>query len=168
MKKCAAWILAIVMFVSVCPLALAAENSEAVTYGGVTKAYLTLSDCNMRTGKGTSYSVVATLQKGLTVWSSDISGTWYRVTYGGDSGYIKESILCEKTKCYYTTASKLNLRAEIGTSAQIIGTLDNNTFVQVNNYSSDGTWAKVRVREGLYDECIGWVSAAYLGKYDGI
>lgn len=168
MKKHVAWILAIIMLVSVCPMALAAENSEIIPYRANTKPYLTLSDCNMRTGKGTSYSVLTSLQKGVTVWSSDTSGTWYEVTYGDYHGYIKESILCEKTKCYYTTASKLTLREEIGTGARPIGMLDYNTFVQVNNYSSDGTWVKVRVREGTYDECIGWVSTEYLAKYNGI
>lgn len=168
MKKLVAWILAIIMLVSVCPMALAAENSEIISYRAEGKPFLTLSDCNMRKGRGENYSVLTSLQKGVTVWSTDTSGTWYEVTYGDYHGYIKESILCEKTKCYYTTASKLTLREEIGTTARPLGTLDYNTFVQVDYYNSDGTWAKVRVREGTYDECIGWVSTAYLAKYNGI
>lgn len=167
MKKFVVWVLAIIMLLSVCPMALAAENSEVAPYGGTTSAYLTLSRCTMYSGKGSGYTV-ATLQKGTTVWSSDTSGTWYKVTYGTDTGYIEEAKLCEKTKCYYTVASKLNLRAEIGTSAQIIGTIDYNPFVQVNNYNADGTWAKVKVREGQYVGSVGWVSTEYLRKYDGI
>ena len=116
MKKFVVWVLAIIMLLSVCPMALAAENSEVAPYGGTTSAYLTLFSCTMYSGKGSGYTV-ATLQKGTTVWSSDTSGTWYKVTYGTDTGYIEEAKLCEKTKCYYTVASKLNLRAEIGTSA---------------------------------------------------
>ena len=161
MKKFVVWVLAIIMLLSVCPMALAAENSEVAPYGGTTSAYLTLFSCTMYSGKGSGYTV-ATLQKGTTVWSSDTSGTWYKVTY------IEEAKLCEKTKCYYTVASKLNLRAEIGTSAQIIGIIDYNTFVQVNNYNADGTWAKVKVREGQYVGSVGWVSTEYLRKYDGI
>lgn len=96
MKKFVVWVLAIIMLLSVCPMALAAENSEIALYGGTTSAYLTLSRCTMYTGKGSGYTV-ATLQKGTTVWSSDTSGTWYKVTYGTDTGYIEEAKLCEKT-----------------------------------------------------------------------
>ena len=99
MKKFVVWVLAIIMLLSVCPMALAAGNSEVAPYGGTTSAYLTLFSCTMYSGKGSGYTV-ATLQKGTTVWSSDTSGTWYKVTYGTDTGYIEEAKLCEKTKCY--------------------------------------------------------------------
>ena len=97
MKKFVVWVLAIIMLLSVCPMALAAENSEVAPYGGTTSCLLDLFSCTMYSGKGSGYTV-ATLQKGTTVWSSDTSGTWYKVTYGTDTGYIEEAKTLRENK----------------------------------------------------------------------
>lgn len=47
------------------------------------------SGVNMRSGPGTSYSVVTTLDKGAALTIKGKSGDWYQVSAGSDSGYIR-------------------------------------------------------------------------------
>ena len=43
---------------------------------------------NLRSGAGTTYSVIATLSKNTAVTLTGQSGNWYRVKYGSSTGYI--------------------------------------------------------------------------------
>ncbi|MGN0460504.1 MAG: SH3 domain-containing protein [Ruminococcus sp.] len=52
----------------------------------------TLDDVNLRSGAGTSYSVLTTIPKGTTVSAVDNSNlNWFKVTYSGKTGYISNS-----------------------------------------------------------------------------
>ena len=52
----------------------------------------TLDSVNLRSGAGTSYSVLTTIPKGTTVSAVDNSNlNWFKVTYGGKTGYISNS-----------------------------------------------------------------------------
>ncbi|MCD8117388.1 MAG: SpoIID/LytB domain-containing protein [Oscillospiraceae bacterium] len=50
---------------------------------------VTASGVNLRSGPGTSYSVVTTLSKGASVTITGQSGDWYKVSAGSYTGYIK-------------------------------------------------------------------------------
>ncbi len=49
---------------------------------------VTGSDVNLRSGAGTSYSIVSTLQKGAAVTIQEKTGDWYKVTTDAGAGYI--------------------------------------------------------------------------------
>ncbi len=51
---------------------------------------VTGSGVNMRSGPGTSYSVVTSLSRNTAVTLTGESGNWYKVRYGGLSGYISK------------------------------------------------------------------------------
>lgn len=55
--------------------------------------YYTTADLNMRTGASTKYKKVTTVPKGKAVTYVSKSGTWYKVQYGGKSGYVSSSYL---------------------------------------------------------------------------
>lgn len=52
----------------------------------------TLDDVNLRSGAGTSYSVLTTIPKGTTVSAvSNSNLNWFKVSYSGKTGYISNS-----------------------------------------------------------------------------
>lgn len=46
---------------------------------------------NVRSGAGTSYSILGTLANGQTAEVVGSSGNWYKIKYGGDYGYISSA-----------------------------------------------------------------------------
>ncbi len=66
-----------------------ATTSDEQTQLGI----VTGSVVNMRSGAGTSSSVVAKLNRGTEVTVTGESGGWYAVTYGSQSGYISGEYL---------------------------------------------------------------------------
>ena len=75
------------------------------TFGGITgwvsknyttagaSATITASRLNMRSGAGTSYSVVRTLSYGDTVKVNSITGNWAHITVNGRSGHVSAKYL---------------------------------------------------------------------------
>lgn len=55
--------------------------------------YKTTGDLNMRSGGSTAYKVVTVLKKGTVVNYVSTSGTWYKVTANGKTGYVSSSYL---------------------------------------------------------------------------
>lgn len=113
----------------------------------------TTANLNMRTGPGTSYAVILIIPKGAEVTVTDTSSTWFKVSYGGKSGYTSSSYLTatapssSELPVRYTTAD-LNLRTGPGTSYSIILTMPKGSKVYV--LDSKYAWPKVRygAREG--------------------
>ncbi|MCD7845594.1 MAG: SpoIID/LytB domain-containing protein [Oscillospiraceae bacterium] len=56
-------------------------------------ASITASGVNLRSGPGTSYSVVATMSQGTSVTIVGQSGEWYKVSAGSYTGYIREDYI---------------------------------------------------------------------------
>ena len=88
----------------------------------------TTDPVNLRSGPGTSYSVVTTLAQGTTVTVTDTSNSkWYAVkTSGGNTGYISVEYLklaASENLGTATTTDVLNLRKGAGTSYGIVTTL---------------------------------------------
>lgn len=46
---------------------------------------------NVRSGPGTSYSVIGSLSTGKTADVVGVSGNWYKIKYGNDYGYINSA-----------------------------------------------------------------------------
>lgn len=55
---------------------------------------------NLRSGAGTTYTAVATLTRGTTVTITGRSGDWYKVKYGGSTGYVFEDYLEPSYHCF--------------------------------------------------------------------
>src|SRR6185503_16513555 len=51
------------------------------------------TDLNVRSGPGTNYPVVGSLQGGETVDVGSCTGSWCRVSFGGGSGFASRSYL---------------------------------------------------------------------------
>lgn len=58
------------------------------------KVYMTTENLNMRTGASTKYGVILTIPKGKNVnFVSDAMNGWYKVSYGGKTGYVSSAYL---------------------------------------------------------------------------
>lgn len=135
-------------------------------YGNVDSSYMTVTasetkvttaNLNMRTGPGTSYSVILVIPNGSTVTVTEYSGVWAKVTYSGKTGYCHTSYLKDpttSTETRYTTAN-LNMRTGPGTNYSVILVIPNGASVQV--ISTANGWAKI-----IYNGKTGYASTAYL------
>ncbi|MGN1015354.1 MAG: SH3 domain-containing protein, partial [Butyricicoccus sp.] len=84
----------------------------------------------VRSGAGTSYSVISMLYKGDSATKLSSSGGWVKVKVGSKTGYVSADFVTSKTsssssstKTRYCTASSLNVRSKASTSASVIGSL---------------------------------------------
>ena len=123
----------------------------------------TTANLNMRSGPGTSYSVILVIPKGAEVSVLDSSSTWFKVSYGGKTGYASSSYLTSSPSAppppaqlpvRYTTAD-LNLRTGPSTSYPIILSMPKGS--QVTILDTTYAWPKVR-----YDTKEGYASPSYL------
>lgn len=79
--------------------AFAAENAEASSESTMRKVpgyYIcTGSDVNIRTGPGTNYTIVGTLNYGTKVYVYSISNGWAKIAVGGFYRYVSSDYLRE-------------------------------------------------------------------------
>ena len=140
-----------------------------------TKATVTATSLNVRSGAGTSYSVITKLSKGTVVdVLESASNGWKKVkTSNGTTGWVSGSYLTTGVVEYPSTdnstsqtsykatvtADSLNVRKGAGTSYSVITKLSNGTVVDVLESASNG-WKKIKTSNGT----IGWVSGSYLAN----
>ena len=155
-----AWFLSAICTMSIITVSFSG-NSVLAASTAKTTDYL-----NLRTGPGTSYSVLFTLEKGATVTVLDDSDDeWIKVkTSGGSQGWCSREyvqISGSSSSSSSTTTAKttdyLNLRKGAGLSYNVILTIPKGTTVTVlDNSNSD--WVKVKTAAGTQ----GWCSREYL------
>ena len=137
------------------------------------KATVTATSLNVRSGAGTSYSVITKLSKGTVVdVIESASNGWKKIkTSGGTTGWVSGDYLTtgsagnsstnnstSQTSYKATvTATSLNVRSGAGTSYSVITKLSKGTVVDVLESASNG-WKKVKTSNGT----TGWVSGSYL------
>src|SRR5579875_1508641 len=63
----------------------------------------TTTDLNLRSGPGTSYSVIDTMPAGAPVDIRGCSGSWCRVAYGGTVGYAAANLLAGTSRTVVRT-----------------------------------------------------------------
>lgn len=148
---------------SVQPTAPSTSTSKTV--------YVTASVLNVRSGAGTSHSVIGSLTKGKAANVVGTSGNWYKIKYGSGYGYISASYTSSKApsgsttntppttsssnaKTYYSTTT-LNVRSGPGTSYASKGVLSRGQAVSVVDSSS--YWYKIKYGSGY-----GYVGSKYL------
>lgn len=71
-------------------LTVATTADAAIGYGKVSTGGSTL---NMRSGAGTSYGVVSSLSDGTIVEIVGINNGWYKIQYGGKTGYVSSDYM---------------------------------------------------------------------------
>ena len=139
------------------------------------KATVTATSLNVRSGAGTSYSVITKLSKGTVVdVLESASNGWKKIkTSNGTTGWVSGDYLTtgsagnsstnnstSQTSYKATvTADSLNVRKGAGTSYSVITKLSKGTVVDVLESASNG-WKKIKTSNGT----IGWVSGSYLAN----
>ena len=144
------------------------------------KGTIKVSDSlNVRSGAGTSYSVVGSLKNGTSVEIVETSGNWYKIKYGNDYGYVSKDYVTlnsssnsntgntsnsgstnntpatSTTKGTVKVSDSLNVRSGAGTSYSVIGSLKNGTSVEI--VETSGNWYKIKYGNGY-----GYVSKDYI------
>ena len=145
-----------------------------------TKGTVKVSDSlNVRSGAGTSYSVVGSLKNGTSVEIIETSGNWYKIKYGNGYGYVSKDYVTlnsssnsntgntsnsgstnntpatSTTKGTVKVSDSLNVRSGAGTSYSVIGSLKNGTSVEI--VETSGNWYKIKYGNGY-----GYVSKDYI------
>ena len=145
-----------------------------------TKGTVKVSDSlNVRSGAGTSYSVVGSLKNGTSVEIVETSGNWYKIKYGNGYGYVSKDYVTlnsssnsntgntsnsgstnntpatSTTKGTVKVSDSLNVRSGAGTSYSVIGSLKNGTSVEI--VETSGNWYKIKYGNGY-----GYVSKDYI------
>ncbi|MDK2563463.1 SH3 domain-containing protein [Romboutsia sedimentorum] len=149
------------------------SDNETSTPSNGTKAVITTSALNIRSGPSTSYSVITKAYKGDRVEILESSNGWHKIKLSngkigwGSGSYIstssnsggssdnETSIPSNGTKAVVTT-STLNIRSGPSTSYSVITKVYKGDRVEILE-SSNG-WNKVKMSSGK----IGWGSGAYI------
>ena len=148
------------------------NTSTTTTQSGTVKVNGAL---NVRSGAGTSYSVIGSLNNGAKVEIVETSGSWYKIKYGSGYGYVsKDYVTVSSTSNSNSNSSSnnntsttttqsgtvkvngaLNVRSGAGTSYSVIGSLSNGTQVEI--VETSGSWYKIKYGSGY-----GYVSKDYI------
>ena len=118
----------------------------------------------VRQNRGTNYTKLTSIPKGVVVDVSDIQNNWGKVTYNGKTGYIcmqyaqyyNPTTTTTSSSSYKTTAN-LNIRSGRGTGYKILTTIPKGKTLTVSDIQSN--WGKV-----TYNGKTGYSSMKYLSK----
>ena len=148
------------------------ESSSNVS---TTKKEVTANSLNVRSGAGTNYGIIGSLNKGTKVDVISESNGWAKLNYNGKIGYVSSSYLknvssssdsgsndtsnpgttetVKETKEVNTDT--LNVRSGAGTAHSIVGKLYKGN--QVGVYSDSNGWSKID-----FNGKVAYVSSEYL------
>ncbi|WP_368043692.1 SH3 domain-containing protein [Shouchella clausii] len=128
----------------------------------------TTARLNVRTGPGTSHSIVTTLDKDTKVELLAKQGNWYQIAVDNTTGFVSGDYLKldkpsednvedsdQELISYGETTARLNLRSQPNTSSNVLTTLALGQKLEI--LKKEGNW--YRVRAGHQS---GWVSADYV------
>ena len=115
------------------------------------KGTIKVSDSlNVRSGAGTSYSVIGSLKNGTSVEIVGTSGNWYKIKYGNGYGYVsKDYITLQNRSIAENTITKegtvvtvaLKVRESNNFDSNVIGTIAMGQKVSV--IEDDNEWGKI-------------------------
>ena len=148
----------------------AGNSSATTTQSGTIKVNGAL---NVRSGAGTSYSVIGSLSNGANVEIVETSGSWCKIKYGSGYGYVSKDYVTVSSSSNSGSSSSssssttttqsgtvkasggLNVRSGTGTSYSVIGSLSNGSQVEI--VETSGSWYKIKYGSGY-----GYVSKDYI------
>ena len=168
-KKLIVPILAAVLLLFSLPVnAAELSQTEQVVSASVTagaSGYVNGDGVNLRSGAGTSYSVVTVMGYKTEFTFDDgtlYNGEWYKITLSdGTKGYIYYEYATAKEVTDtlgtgYINASDVNMRSGAGTDYSVIATLDYGT--KITAVSKSGNWYYIELSSGTR----GYVYADYV------
>ena len=117
---------------------------------------------NVRSGRGTGFSVIGQLHKNTKVKLCYLLNNWYSIDYGTNVGYVNASYIKNKPTATATTltsgnvtASALNVRSGAGTNYNTIGSYNKGDRVQIARRVGN-------FYETYFGDHGGWVSCDYI------
>ena len=121
------------------------------------------SDVRMRSGPGTNHSILGVYNTGTEMTITGESGNWYKVSYGGNDGYVSKDYMTttkpssggSTSQTGYIKGNDVRLRSGAGTSYSILGQYNNGTPLTITGTSGD--WTAVTIN-GVK----GYVNSAYV------
>lgn len=125
--------------------------------------YTTTANLNLRLSAATWSPVLLMIPNGATVKYVSTYGSWYKVSYGGKTGYVASqyvkvstaSTMTPSSASYYKTTVNLNMRLTAASWSTVLTTIPNGATVKyVSRY---GSWYKVS-----YNGKTGYVASQYL------
>ena len=151
------------------------SNNTITTPSTSTTGTIKVNDTlNVRSGAGTSYSVIGSLKNGVTVEIVETSGSWYKIKYGSGYGYVSKDYVTVSSSNNNSSSNNttttpststttgiikvnnaLNVRSGAGTSYSVIGSLKNGATVEI--VETSGSWYKIKYGSGY-----GYVSKDYV------
>ncbi|HHX72200.1 MAG TPA: SH3 domain-containing protein, partial [Clostridiales bacterium] len=139
------------------------ETPEPETPEPETLAVVTGSVVNVRSGAGTSYSVVGSVRKGESVVVLETLSGWYKIRLkSGQTGYISAEYATiqpatpdPETKTGLVTGSYVNIRIGPSTSTQSLGTVPRGSQVEI--LGKENGWYLVRL-----SDLTGYISENYI------
>ena len=145
------------------------KNSPKDTVRGY---YKTTDNLNLRSGAGTSNSIITTIPAGTKIALTEINsnGSWAKVTYGSKTGWVSTSYLS------FVEYFKYNVKYELGhpdakgsanpaTVLQNFSTTVGSSSVNVNGVLPMGWSLKRSSDNSWYVEGTGWVKDENISKY---
>lgn len=142
-----------------------ASSSETASQTG----YINGTTVRLRSGPGTSYSILGAYDTGTEMTITGESGNWYAVSYNGASGYVcKDYMTTTKPSSGSASSgtagsikgSSVRLRSGPGTSYSILGVYNSGTPLTITGTSGD--WIAVTL-----NGVAGYVSSAYVTTDSG-
>lgn len=116
----------------------------------------------MRSGAGTNYDILKTLDKGTIVELTAVDGDWYRISYEGQRGYVSSQYITRYDTASglnaagKVTADVLNIRAAAKSGSTSLGTVTYGTVIAVTGIETGGWFAVT------YNGVSGYVASQYV------
>ncbi len=139
-------IMILVLAMTVSMFAITASAAGTIAYGAAT---VTASALNIRSGPGTSYSIVGRVNRNCRLVILECtSSDWYKINYQGTEGYVSTDYLKDILKAENFNASGkvtgngCRMRSKPNTSSSILGTY--NSGVKMNVIGINNGWYKVQ------------------------
>ena len=116
----------------------------------------------MRSGAGTGYDILKTLDKGAVIELTAQEGDWYRISFDGKRGYVAAQYVTRYDTASglngagRVTADVLNIRTAAKSGSTSLGTVSQGTVIAVTGIESGGWFAVT------YNGISGYVASQYV------
>lgn len=141
-------------------------SSENGVSSSTKKGIVTANQLRVRSGPGTSYQVVTSLNQGATVTINKAESSWYQIKTASVTGWVSAEFIQEikstnteqsssSQQSGTITANNLNVRSTASTSGKILGKLQKGSTVTI--LSIEGFWVKIQ-----YGGQAAWVSKEFV------
>lgn len=139
-------VMVLILAMSLTMFAVSVNATGSIAYGAAT---VTASALNIRSGPGTSYSIVGSVKRSnIVVILECTSNSWYRINYQGKEGYVSTEYLKDVLKAENfeatgkVTGSDCRMRSKPSTSSSVLGTY--NSGIKMNVIGINNGWYKVK------------------------